>query len=127
MPVAGMLAGRGGVIGPAGEGAALGRRGDHWRRAVRRRHSGAMAGQVRVLLEPVSPVCMVTRARPVPRHTAADYGAGRCAQASVTARPGRLIVPGGQYHVMISTASRPARTAGSASASCRDCSSEPVR
>ena len=30
----------------------------------------------------------------------------------MTARPGLLIVPGGQYHVMISTASRPARTAG---------------
>ncbi len=36
---------------------------------------------------------------------------------SVTGRPGLLIVPGGQYQVMISTASRPARTAGSASAS----------
>ena len=48
-------------------------------------------------------------------------------QLSVTVRPGRLIVPGGQYHVMMSTASRPARTAGSSSASCRDRSSEPVR
>ena len=46
---------------------------------------------------------------------------------SVTGRPGRLIVPGGQYQVMISTTSRPATTAGSASASCRDCSIEPVR
>ena len=35
----------------------------------------------------------------------------------MTARPGLLIVPGGQYQIMISTASRPARTAGSASAS----------
>jgi hypothetical protein len=33
------------------------------------------------------------------------------------------IEPDGQYHVIISTASRPARTAGSASASCRDRSS----
>jgi len=46
---------------------------------------------------------------------------------TVTGRPGLLIVPGGQYQVMISTASRPARTAGSASASRRDSSSDPVR
>jgi hypothetical protein len=46
---------------------------------------------------------------------------------SVTARPGLLIVPGGQYQVMISMASRPAMTAGSASASCLDSSRDPVR
>ena len=96
------------------------------RHVIKATAAGAMAGQVRVLLEPVSAVCMVTAPGPS-RNTAADCGAGRCAQASVTARPGRLIVPGGQYHVMISTVSRPARTAGSASASCRDRSSEPVR
>ena len=44
-----------------------------------------------------------------------------------TARPGLPIVPGGQYHVMICTVSRPARTAGSASASRRASASEPVR
>jgi hypothetical protein len=44
-----------------------------------------------------------------------------------TGRPGLVIVPGAQYHVMISTVSRPARTAGSASASCLASSSEPVR
>ena len=55
-------------------------------------------------------------------------GRGLCGtQGSVTGRPGWLIVPGGQYHVMISTVSRPARTAGSSSASSRDRSSEPVR
>jgi hypothetical protein len=32
---------------------------------------------------------------------------------------GWVIVPGGKYHVVISTVSRPERTAGSASASCR--------
>ena len=58
---------------------------------------------------------------------AARVAKASAAQLSVTLRPGWLIVPGGQYQVMISTASRPARTAGSSSASCRAWSSEPVR
>jgi hypothetical protein len=37
------------------------------------------------------------------------------------------MVPGAQYQVMISTVSRPARTAGSASASALDRASDPVR
>ena len=45
----------------------------------------------------------------------------------MTGRPGWLIVPGGQSQVMISTVSRPARTAGSSSASCLDRSIDPVR
>ena len=45
----------------------------------------------------------------------------------MTRRPGRLIVPGGQYQVMMSTVSRPARTAGSLSASSLDRSIDPVR
>ena len=44
-----------------------------------------------------------------------------------TGRPGWRIVPAGQYQVMTSTASRPAFTAGSASASRRASCSEPVR
>ncbi|HUC23066.1 MAG TPA: hypothetical protein VMA73_10205 [Streptosporangiaceae bacterium] len=56
--------------------------------------------------------------RRVGAHQAGPAGAG--AQDNVTARPGRLIVPGGQYHVMLSITSRPARTGGSLSASCRD-------
>jgi len=46
---------------------------------------------------------------------------------SETVRPGNLMVPTGQCHVMISMVSRPACTAGSASASCRARASEPVR
>jgi hypothetical protein len=34
----------------------------------------------------------------------------------VDARPGSIIIPGGHSHVITSTASRPARTAGSCSA-----------
>lgn len=76
MPVAGMLAGRG-VIEPAGGRSRAGKTGRSLAPgAVRRRHSGAVAGRVRVLVEPVSPVCMVTRARPSPRNTAADCGLG---------------------------------------------------
>ena len=56
-----------------------------------------------------------------------SIGPGTPGHGSETVRPGWLMVPGGQYHVMISTASRPARTAGSASASCRAWTSEPVR
>ncbi len=49
------------------------------------------------------------------------------ASYSDTGRPGLVIVPGAQYHVMISTVSRPASTAGSASASRLASPSEPVR
>ena len=52
---------------------------------------------------------------------------GGRAQVSVTRRPGRFIVPGGQYQVMMSTVSRPACTAGSLSASSLDRSIDPVR
>ena len=58
--------------------------------------------------------------QPPARGGAPGYG-------SETVRPGWLIVPGGQYHVMISTLSLPARTAGSASANSRARASEPVR
>ena len=61
----------------------------------------------------------------LPHHSLVTIGSALA--QSVTARPGLLIVPGGQYQVMISMASRPAWTAGSASASCRACSSDPVR
>jgi len=68
-----------------------------------------------------------TAARQVPSSGRHCLYRQRRVHGSETARPGRLIVPGGQYQIMISTVSRPARTAGSASASCRDWASEPVR
>src|SRR3984885_8090171 len=62
----------------------------------------------------------------VPRQSG-DVEDGRGAHETRTMLPGRAIVPGGQYHAMTSTASRPARTAGSSWARRRASSSETVR
>ena len=54
-------------------------------------------------------------------------GSGEPRQAGETACPGLLIVPRGHHQVMAATVSRPARTAGSASASSVALAREPVR
>ena len=62
-----------------------------------------------------------------PREVTGSQGLVVRATGALAAPLDLLIVPGGQYQVMICTVSRPARTAGSASASRRASSSEPVR
>ncbi len=83
--------------------------------------SGARTEGARACYVPASQLPLAEAAR------GTSMGLEAPGHGSEIVRPGWLMVPGGQYHVMISIASRPARTAGSDSASCRARASEPVR